>query len=673
MGFAHYTRPTPLDARHIAARRGPGPELLPVINDLPLFLAAIACLFLGHVLKAARWGLFINPFQTVRKTHLFSALAVGYALNVVVPFRLGELARAGMLTRMSGLPLSHALSTIVLDRICDLLVAIGLMTALVLLGWLDVPLGWSLLIGGLTLLVLVLASTNHWLLKRACLVLAAPFNERIRRWLLMACWSFFTAVRMLTRRRHLANLFVLYTLGMWTAYLAALFLVSRAVLADDAGGFVHRLADHYLLSNLPRSYLGLPWASSELTYLSFLLAPLALILLYGLIQSRLYRAMPIVHQSITRTFDGMFTACEHVRLLPFLDAGDQHLYLQSFFTSYDNRAVLTLLEQNQDISVVRNVSGGSNATTMLVLRQDRLLYRKYAIGAEAARLRIQHAWLRDNAARVPTTPILATKDVAGYFSYDMPHSVFADDLFTYIHSHDVDTSWKLLRSLLETVTDGLHQPTVRMAAQGNVSAYLREKYLANLRLVLQAPRCAVLAAPEELLINDQSCRNLSWFVDRFDEAALAGLLAGDRTCTVHGDLTVENIIVDPRSDAGYYLIDPNPVNLFDSEMIDFAKLRQSLHLGYEFLCRESICRVQGRTVIYRHAISRSYQELCGRLDGFVLERFGRAGLRSVCFHELVHYARMMPYKIKQGETTAHLFYAALVVLHNRFHERFDAL
>ncbi len=672
MGFVQYIRPSPLGDRPIAARRGPGPELLPVINNLPLFIAAIVCLFLGHVLKAARWGLFITPFQTVRKAHLFIALAIGYALNVVVPFRLGELARAGMLTRMSGLPLSHALSTIVLDRMCDLLVAITLVTVLVLRGWLDVPLGWSLLIGALTLIVLVLASTNHWLLKRACLALAAPFNERIRRWLLMACWSFFTAVRMLTRRRRLAGLFALYSLGMWSAYLAALFLVSQAVFMNESCDFLHLLADHYLLSNLSRSSLGLPLGSSELTYLAFLLAPLALILLYGLIQSRLFRAMPIVHQSITRTFDGMFTAREHVRLLPFLDAGDQHLYLKSFFTSYDNRAVLTLLEQNQDISVVRNVSGGSNAITMLALSQDRLLYRKYAIGADAARLRIQHAWLSDNAACVPTTRILATKDVAGYFSYDMPHSVAADDLFTYIHSHDVDTSWRLLRSLLDTVNDRLHQPTVRMTARGSVSAYLQKKYLANLHLVLQAPRCAVLAAPEELLINDKPCLNLGWFVDRFDEAALAERLTGDRTCTVHGDLTVENIIVDPRSQAGYYLIDPNPVNLFESEMIDFAKLRQSLHFGYEFLCRESSCRVQGRTVIFRHAISRSYQELCARLDGFVLEHFGQAGLRSVCFHELVHYARMMPYKIRQGQTSANLFYAALVVLHNRFHARFDA-
>jgi hypothetical protein len=646
-------------------------SLSAVITDPPLLVAAIACLFLGHVLKAARWGLFVTPFQVVRKAHLFRALAIGYALNVVLPFRLGELARAWAITRLSRLPFSQSLATIVLDRMCDLLVAIALIGLLVGCGRLDVPLTWPLAIGALTLAVLLLAAGNHWLLKRTCLALASPFNEKVRRWLLMSCWSFFTAVRMLARRRT-AGQFILYTIAMWAAYLCAFLLVSRALFADQPDGFASRLADHYLPGNLHRSVLDMPVGPGELLYLAFLVAPLALIMVYGWIQGRLYRAIPLVHESITRTFQRMFSPQEHVRLLPFLDAGDQHLYLESFFASFDSRAVLTLLEQNQDIAVVRNVSGGSNATTMLALHQDRLIYRKYAIGAEADRLRLQHAWIAANAGRVPLTPLLACKDVPGYFSYDMPHAAEAYDLFTHIHSHDAERSWILLRQLLDTLAEQLHRPSIRPCDPHRIAAYLHDKYQANLLLTLQAPRCADLAAPEELLINSQPCRNLRWFADRFDAGDAARMLAGDRTCTVHGDLTVENIIVDPLSLAGYYLIDPNPANVFDSEMIDFAKLRQSLHFGYEFLCRESLCRIQGRTVLFRHAISQSYQELCVRFDAYLLGRFGHEGLRSVCFHELVHYARMMPYKIRQGPTPARIFYAALVVLHNRFHDRFHA-
>jgi len=329
-----------------------------------------------------------------------------------------------------------------------------------------------------------------------------------------------------------------------------------------------------------------------------------------------------------------------------------------------------MLEQNRDIAVVRNVSGGSNATTMLALHGDRLLYRKYALGAEAARLRVQYAWLSAHAGTLSLTPLLAAKDVPGYFSYDMPHSSDAYDLFTYIHSHGVDHSWTHVRNLLEAVSSRLHAPTRTVADPELVRRYLREKYLANLRLVLAAPRLSALVAPETLLINQVRYRNLAHFARAYDEAALAAVLSGDKSCTVHGDLTAENIIIDPNTSDGYYLIDPNPDNLFQSEMIDFAKLRQSLNFGYEFLIRESTCRVQGETVIFRHTISQAYQELGGRLDAFLRERFGPAGLRSVCFHELVHFTRMMPYKIRQTESSAHIFYAALVILHNRYHDQY---
>jgi len=640
-----------------------------VISSPPLFIGAIACLFLGHVLKAARWGLFIVPFQAVRKAHLFRSLAIGYAMNVILPFRLGELVRAISLHRLSQLPLSHALSTIILDRMFDLLVVILLLTALVLGGALHVPLVVPLAIGVLTLLILALATANHWLLKRACFAVSAPFNHHIRRWILMTCWSFFTAVRMLTGRR-LAGLFMLYTIGMWTAYFAAFWLISRALFANEPNSFLHRLSDHYLISNLSRSTLSLSAGQNDWIYLAFLLTPLVLILLYGLIQSRLYRAIPMVHESITRTFQGMFSATEQARLLPFLDHADQLLYLETFFNSVDSRGVLTMLEQNRDISVVRNVSGGSNATTMLALSGDRLIYRKYALGDEAARLRVQHVWLSTHAHTLSLTPLLTAKDVPGYFSYDMPHSTDAYDLFTYIHSHGVASAWGHVRTLLDAISSRLHAPTRRPADPELVRRYLREKYLGNLRLVLAAPRLSALVAPETLVINQMRYRNLADFVRAYDESALARVLSGDQACTVHGDLTAENIIIDPNAASGYYLIDPNPENLFESEMIDFAKLRQSLNFGYEFLTRESTCRVQGDTVNFRHTISQAYQELGGRLDAFLLERFGPGGLRSICFHELVHYTRMMPYKIRHTESGAHIFYATLVILHNRYHDQF---
>lgn len=58
---------------------------------------------------------------------VFRAINQGYLLNNLLPFRLGELGRAFLLSRKAGMRLFFVLSTIVLERTFDLLMAIILL------------------------------------------------------------------------------------------------------------------------------------------------------------------------------------------------------------------------------------------------------------------------------------------------------------------------------------------------------------------------------------------------------------------------------------------------------------------------------------------------------------------------------------------------------------------
>lgn len=51
---------------------------------------------------------------------VFSSMNEGYLLNNFLPFRLGEVGRAFLLSRKSGLPFTGILSTIVIERVTDL-------------------------------------------------------------------------------------------------------------------------------------------------------------------------------------------------------------------------------------------------------------------------------------------------------------------------------------------------------------------------------------------------------------------------------------------------------------------------------------------------------------------------------------------------------------------------
>ncbi|AEN73140.1 hypothetical protein Rhom172_1213 [Rhodothermus marinus SG0.5JP17-172] len=94
---------------------------------------------LSHVIRAWRWRLLLealpdaNGRRRLTVARAFQALMIGYMVNYAAP-RLGELARAASLSRITGLRLSSVLGTVVAERLLDLLVlALALLSVLVML------------------------------------------------------------------------------------------------------------------------------------------------------------------------------------------------------------------------------------------------------------------------------------------------------------------------------------------------------------------------------------------------------------------------------------------------------------------------------------------------------------------------------------------------------------
>jgi hypothetical protein len=137
---------------------------------------------------------------------------------------------------------------------------------------------------------------------------------------------------------------------------------------------------------------------------------------------------------------------------------------------------------------------------------------------------------------------------------------------------------------------------------------------------------------------------------------------------IHGDLTIENIIVSPRHETGWYLIDPNPVNIFDSPLIDWAKLMQSLNLGYEAMNRASAVATGGSDLRLVLARSNAYAQLHEHLHAHLCPKVGSDGMREIAFHELVNYLRLLPYRIRNTPTQGPTFFACTSLLLRRYHQ-----
>jgi uncharacterized protein (TIRG00374 family) len=96
-------------------------------------LGMIGVGLLTLVIRAQRWRVLLRPVGEVGFEPSLSATAIGFGASAVLPLRLGELVRPALLGRRARIGLSPALSSVVVERLFDMLVVIGcaLLTGLV--------------------------------------------------------------------------------------------------------------------------------------------------------------------------------------------------------------------------------------------------------------------------------------------------------------------------------------------------------------------------------------------------------------------------------------------------------------------------------------------------------------------------------------------------------------
>lgn len=98
----------------------------------PRYLAlAVTAMLLNIALKAGRWQWLFHPMtEQLRRRDLLSALLIGQLGNVLLPARLGDVARMGLVHRKSRVALSLVLLTILAEKAFDSVMLLVLLGAL---------------------------------------------------------------------------------------------------------------------------------------------------------------------------------------------------------------------------------------------------------------------------------------------------------------------------------------------------------------------------------------------------------------------------------------------------------------------------------------------------------------------------------------------------------------
>jgi glycosyltransferase 2 family protein len=198
--------------------------------DYPLLLLAVPPFLVNFLLRVPRWGLLFGEDSPDFDT-LFGAMNVGYAINFLLPARLGEIVRAYWIRDRTQLGMMRTLSTIALERVMDgVTLVVILVVVAPTVAFPGKLLGPALLVGAAFLTALCLMAVFAYASARERHPLARLLRKLETGRASGAAGLMHqleAGLRALQNRRALA-LLLLYTIALWVSNSILLWLVLRA-------------------------------------------------------------------------------------------------------------------------------------------------------------------------------------------------------------------------------------------------------------------------------------------------------------------------------------------------------------------------------------------------------------------------------------------------------------
>lgn len=625
---------------------------------------SVIMMCIAHMIRVRRWKQFICIYEKADTKNLIQSLSVGYLLNMFMPFKLGDLFRAWMAGRNMKNGIGFAAATVAVDRYLDVVVVGIIFLALKIAGvGTDTP-DTILFYCGLSLfalLVTVLLWRLRKYVKKLLRSVTSIFNYKIEFKVLKFCFSLissFKDIKKVNKGELLLN-----TVSMWIMYLSSYFLFSRFLLG--LGTAIETTDVFFLLfqkDNLINGNLGILSMFSSIEqgkwFVIFLLSPV--VILFG------ESFVPYMQSDVTEGEN------EYLNLIPYLNEKEKLDFLELYFESERSSYVQKYLKVNRNILIINDFSAGSNATTMLCMDSNENFFRKYAFDNDGEKLYRQIEWLQKFQSTIPCTKIIRYEREDGFCYYDMAYDSRVVGLFNYAHSMPKENAWEIIRKVMECLEESLYCINCKKADAATIDRYIEEKVTKNIRKIMNAKYFRRLMEYEEVVINGKEFKNLPYYLFRLEKKYLFEIFKDDYYSEIHGDLTVENImcIRDSEKNGDFYLIDPNTGNIHDSPNLDYAKLLQSIHGGYEFLMATKSIEVSRNRINFIFPKSAIYTYLFNRLDSYMTEKFSKGNVRSIYYHEIVHWLRLMPYKIEKNGKRALLFYAGMLMVMSDVERKF---
>jgi len=659
---------------------------------IALILVAIIIQMIAHSTRAKKSEIL---FSTIRENSFrtqFKYMSIGYFFNLLLPFRAGEFIRAYLLGKELSISKAVSFMAIVIERIFDAYIIafscffIGYLywgnnlfkTSFFLLAF------WILITAVvLSVFILILYLQGKTTLKLIYKI-TDLFNDQIKDKSRLLMWSIIFGIHTIFNRLDYIK-YLLLTLVMWFFYITSTFFL---VFYFDKTQFLGKIilsmgsyvsvsfpsgpgylgSYHYYFSQIAKEVTNNFETINILPIISWfvLMIPISLVGLFSVIILR--RKVMTIKNKENDEFRYMKNKLYREEDISKELSG----FLDAFFSCSEVTKIVHDQELKNKFKLVKSFRGGSNASTILVWEGKNLVVKKITLPQYSDKLKDQYEWLKKRQGKKNIPTVLKEEISSDYYSFNMEYKESYDTFFDYIHTEKIEKSKKILDLVLDFVYDEIYILGRRKYSNKEILTYIKKKIIDKVSDTKSInSKINELSNYDTLVINGDNYQNLNRIIKSIkNNKQVMDSLSGFYKTPIHGDLTVDNIIVD-RKNVDFLLLDPNNENQIEDPIVDIGKMFQSLHSGYEFLIQMETIKIDNNYINFEENISAKYTELFNHFNTKVKKRLGCEEYKKIFFHEAVHYCRMLTYKAKINPETAPAFYAVAVKLLNQFYNQYE--
>lgn len=289
--------------------------------------------------------------------------------------------------------------------------------------------------------------------------------------------------------------------------------------------------------------------------------------------------------------------CDYKGLGPTLEKifeGSQHMPARSFISKAEQRL------SGAQIFIQENVISKS-------------------VNGRPDKLKAQYQWLKENQGKNYIPKLIDLPNEENGFSYKMEYTKNCENLFEKLRDDTSGDLSKLYFPKLIQIMENLHSGGESKAISiPTIKEYLETKWFGHFET--------------------------AGIKDRIYSSKSLDFLSTEKEVPVHGDLTLENILVKPNDEL--LLIDSNNENIMSSKFLEYGKIFQSIRDNYETIIKAPS---SSEKYTFYPGIKNAYRIFIELLNP------SEDDMAHILFHQAIILARLLPYQEKVSPGKAAYF------------------